>query len=98
LGRRGIFGISDCILLGKIAESRIVQVEDTLFKVPRQQFLQSPIFKTTFTLPAGESNAEGLSDDCPFQLQGVTKAAFESLLQIMYPLTLSVFQSNMIFR
>jgi hypothetical protein len=97
LGGRGIFGISDCILLGKIAESHIVQVEDTLFKVPRQQFLRSPIFKTTFTLPAGESKAEGHSDNHPFQLQGVKKAAFESFLQVMYPLALSVLQSNMIF-
>lgn len=59
-------------------------VEDTLFKVPRYQFDNSPIFKSAFALPTGDLAAEGVSDEHPIELQGIKKSDFEGLLKVLY--------------
>ena len=63
-----------------------VQVEDTLFKVPRYGFEPSGIFAAIFTLPSGDNKiAEGHSDENPFKLEGITKLDFTRFLRCLYP-------------
>jgi hypothetical protein len=50
----------------------------------------------TFGLPAGRKDGEGRSDEHPFELQGIRREAFESLLRVMY--NPSVVQINIAFR
>ncbi|RDB27006.1 hypothetical protein Hypma_004969 [Hypsizygus marmoreus] len=70
-------------------ETVTFQVEDTLFKVPKVQFMRgSSIFRAMFSLPQsenGEGYAEGSSDLNPLKLEGVEKVDFERLLKVMYP-------------
>lgn len=68
-------------------ETVVFRVEDTLFRVPRRGFeLESVIFASMFSLPAGKHNPEGQDDDSPIVLQGVKKRDFQSLLEMMYPM------------
>jgi hypothetical protein len=62
---------------------RHIQVGGTLFKVPRNIFLESLVFCQTFELPAGEEGAEGSGDDTPFELKGVEVEDFEPLLKAL---------------
>lgn len=67
-----------------------VKVEDTLFKLPKTYFRTSSVFATIFTLPPGsEQDVEG-TDAKPFVLHGINLVDFESLLKVMYPLSLYV--------
>ncbi|KAJ7763582.1 hypothetical protein DFH07DRAFT_395903 [Mycena maculata] len=67
-------------------ESVTFQVEDNLFKVPRYHFERnSEIFASTFMLPATH-NAEGVSDQNPIKLEGISSIDFERLLAVLYPL------------
>jgi len=66
----------------------VFQVEDALFKVPKNHFTTSSVFATIFTLPSGENDAEG-TEDKPFILHGISEVDFESLLKLMYPPPLS---------
>lgn len=63
------------------------QVENTLFKIPRNGFEQeSEVFRDMFSLPSGEDESlEGASDGNPIILEDVQAAAFRLLLQMMYP-------------
>lgn len=67
--------------------SRYPQVEDTLFKVPRDKFIMSEdsVFTTMFRLPQSK-DSEGLDDSHPIRLPGVASAEFERLLSFLYPL------------
>ncbi|KAF7968239.1 hypothetical protein HWV62_31571 [Athelia sp. TMB] len=60
-------------------------VENTLFRVPRKQFEQSPVFRDLFSLPLLGSQAEGSSDDRPIHLESINKDEFRSLLMVIYP-------------
>ena len=65
------------------------QVENELFKVPRQNFaVQSEIFSDMFQLPgpADGTPSEGSSDDRPIRLDGIKKSDFIQLLHVMFPL------------
>ena len=63
----------------------IVQVEDTLFKVPKRTFEEnSEVFRNMFAIPCGANSTEGVSDDRPIVLQGIKLADFRTLLQVMF--------------
>ncbi|KAK0241215.1 hypothetical protein EDD85DRAFT_392917 [Armillaria nabsnona] len=66
-------------------ENVVFLVENTLFDVPRYHFESfSEVFKTMFTLPHGDGViVDGLSDDYPRVLQGVTAHELRSLLNLM---------------
>ncbi|CAA7260396.1 unnamed protein product [Cyclocybe aegerita] len=70
-------------------EMVIFQVEDTLFRVPKNSFLKADpdsIFPTMFSLPpSDEMISEGEHDSHPIVLEGVPKAYFEGFLLVMYP-------------
>ncbi|KAG7449823.1 uncharacterized protein BT62DRAFT_871066, partial [Guyanagaster necrorhizus] len=61
-------------------------VENRLFKIPSHYFVQhSEIFGTTFDLPQGSQSPEGLSDELPLVLHGISAEDFGHLLEIVYP-------------
>ncbi|KAF5379189.1 hypothetical protein D9615_006037 [Tricholomella constricta] len=64
-----------------------IQVEDCLFKVPRNSFMQnSPIFRDMVSIPQGSiSYVEGSSDSHPLKLD-VNKEDFRQLLKVLFPL------------
>lgn len=64
----------------------LLQVEDTLFKLPRCLFEESSeIFRDMFSLPIQEGIPyDGSSDDHPLVLEGVRKIDFRRLLLAMY--------------
>jgi hypothetical protein len=62
----------------------VFQVEDALFKLPKNHFAASSVFATIFTLPPGEEGVEG-TEEKPFVLQGIGEIEFECLLKVMYP-------------
>ncbi|KAK0494875.1 hypothetical protein EDD18DRAFT_1255532 [Armillaria luteobubalina] len=65
----------------------ILQVEDTLFRIPKHQLVgKSEAFASMLSLPQGSNEPEGFSDDRPIQLSGIKKIDFERLLQVIYPL------------
>ncbi|KAK0459180.1 uncharacterized protein EV420DRAFT_307115 [Desarmillaria tabescens] len=64
----------------------IFQVENRLFKIPSHYLVQhSEIFADTFGLPQGTQGPEGISDENPVVLHGITALDFEHLLEIVYP-------------
>ncbi|PBK73969.1 hypothetical protein ARMSODRAFT_951505 [Armillaria solidipes] len=64
----------------------ILQVEDTLFRIPKYQLVgKSEIFDAMLSLPQGSNKPEGSSDDVPIKLENISKIDFERLLQILYP-------------
>ena len=76
-------------LLARIRDKKsiIMQVENTLFRVPRREFeLESPVFASMFSLPTGNHSPEGQDDNSPIVLQGIKSKDFQSLLELMYPM------------
>ncbi|KAK0226464.1 hypothetical protein IW262DRAFT_768721 [Armillaria fumosa] len=64
----------------------VLQVEDTLFRIPKYQLVgKSEIFDAMLSLPQGSNKPEGSSDDLPIKLEHISKIDFERLLQILYP-------------
>lgn len=64
----------------------VLQVEDTLFRIPKYQLVgKSEIFDAMLSLPQGSNKPEGSSDDVPIKLENISKIDFERLLQILYP-------------
>ncbi|KAI6027170.1 hypothetical protein EDC04DRAFT_168221 [Pisolithus marmoratus] len=61
-------------------------VENCLFRVPREPFeRESTVFCDMFALPQGDgNNIEGLSDETPIRLLGVSKEDFEQLLKALF--------------
>ena len=59
------------------------QVDNTLYKVPKQQFVTgSSFFRDLFQLPQGDGVVEGRDDEHPIHLPGdVTKDEFEILIR-----------------
>jgi hypothetical protein len=45
--------------------------------------VQSDVFNTTFTLPSGNTNAEGRNDENPFVLHGIMADDFHAFLKVM---------------
>jgi hypothetical protein len=62
------------------------EVESRLFRVYRQHFMASKIFRDTFSLPSGDLQAEGSSDTNPFVLHGIMANDFQALLKVINPL------------
>ncbi|KAJ7736937.1 hypothetical protein B0H16DRAFT_1379990 [Mycena metata] len=60
----------------------VFKVETALFKVPCWQFERHSGLFTS--LPRG---GEGSDDENPFMLHGISKADFQTLLKVLYPLT-----------
>ncbi|KAK0241277.1 hypothetical protein EDD85DRAFT_934305 [Armillaria nabsnona] len=68
-------------------ENVVLQVEDTLFRIPKQHLVgKSEAFDSMLSLPQGGSEPEGVSDDRPIQLSGIKKIDFERLLQVLHPM------------
>jgi hypothetical protein len=64
----------------------VEQVESKLFKVPRRYFEKnSNIWRDVFTLPLGNNQAEGSSDENPIRLESISSIDFQGLLRVMYP-------------
>ncbi len=65
-----------------------LQVENRLFKVPRQIFIhQSQVFRDMFSLPVPEgTKADGTSDDKPLKLDGIAAVDFIRLLRYLIPI------------
>ncbi|KAJ7154433.1 hypothetical protein C8R43DRAFT_1001276 [Mycena crocata] len=71
-------------------ETVIFQVEECLFKVPRYHFERSSeIFATMFSLPTS-AESEGLTDQNPIKLEGISSVDFERLLEVLYPLEVTL--------
>ena len=75
------------------------QVEDCLFKVPREPLeAESTVFRDMFLLPQGDkAKVEGLSDANPVVLGGVKKKDFEQLLKALMCRSAIIFSSMRIF-
>ncbi|KAF5341244.1 hypothetical protein D9611_006149 [Ephemerocybe angulata] len=67
----------------------VFKVENSLFKVPRDQFIaQSEVFAGMFLVPrpvGDEQSAEGGSDSNPIVLEGYKADDFKALLKVLYP-------------
>ncbi|KAF9012720.1 hypothetical protein BDQ17DRAFT_1321672 [Cyathus striatus] len=69
----------------------IFSVQDTLFKVPRYHFeSNSETFSDCFSLPQGDGPKEGDNEENPLRLEGIDKVDFEHLLEVLYPLNISL--------
>jgi len=68
----------------------LVEVEMTLFRVPRHGFeAEGSLFQTLFSLPSPMETGkhmEGHGDNCPIVLGAITKEYFRGFLRVMYPL------------
>ncbi|ESK97223.1 hypothetical protein Moror_17879 [Moniliophthora roreri MCA 2997] len=71
-------------------ETVVFQVEDTLFRLPRQPFeAYSEVFRTMFTLApkdkTRDTTDEGATDDNPIRLEGVKCLDFERFARALCP-------------
>ncbi|KAG2141266.1 hypothetical protein DEU56DRAFT_885326 [Suillus clintonianus] len=81
-------GPEDVRKLGLDTALKLADVEDCLFRVPRDMLeSQSDVFRDLFLLPVQTGKAEGHSDTNPIVLAGVQKAEFQSLMKVLYPMT-----------
>jgi hypothetical protein len=69
-----------------------MQVEGTLFKVPRYPFVRSSeVFRDMFQLPTPKyATPEGSSDQNPLFLDGIKKTDFRRLLKLMFPMSVEL--------
>ena len=66
--------------------SFLVKVENTCFRVWRRNFEEgSSVFRDMFSLPSGESTAEGSSQDNPIILENIKAEDFKQFLRVMFP-------------
>ncbi|KAF9012719.1 hypothetical protein BDQ17DRAFT_1420066 [Cyathus striatus] len=69
----------------------VFSVQNTLFKVPRYHFeSNSEAFSDCFSLPQGDGPKEGDNEENPLRLEGIDKVDFEHLLEVLYPLNISL--------
>lgn len=62
------------------------RVEDRLFRVPRHAFEEeSEVFRSMFSLPQGSLLVDGMSNENPIHLPGVTVKDFACLINVLYP-------------
>ncbi|KAJ3523531.1 hypothetical protein NMY22_g11399 [Coprinellus aureogranulatus] len=74
-------------------ETAVFKVEDTLFRVPKQRFMQtSTVFQDMFSVPTGGklSSSEGQSDDNPIRFEKYSAVDFEALLRVLHPALVDV--------
>ena len=64
-----------------------MEVEGTLFRVPRHPFEQeSEVFRDMFRLPIPKDSVpDGCNDSRPLRLDGILKKDFRPLLRVMFP-------------
>lgn len=61
------------------------QVEDVLFKVPKNFLIRdSSLFETTFACPSGSEDAEGVTEARPIVLPSVKVEEFEILMDFYH--------------
>ena len=61
------------------------QVEDQLYSVTRQAFVEaSPVFRDMY-LVGDSGSGEGATEDQPIVLEGYKACDFEALLTVLYP-------------
>jgi len=66
-------------------EMAIFLVERRLFKIHRHFFVrESDVFRTMFSCPPGHETMEGMTDDRPISLPGITGFEFKTLLDFFY--------------
>ncbi|KAG8848753.1 hypothetical protein FRB96_001032 [Tulasnella sp. 330] len=58
-------------------------VENTLFRLPQDPFMASPVFVTMFTCPPTEEGPQGVSEDRPINLGGISAYEFEQLVWVL---------------
>ncbi|KAF7976423.1 hypothetical protein HWV62_6839 [Athelia sp. TMB] len=69
------------------------KIEDVLFKVPQASFEKAEPFYTMFGLPQNPQLAvasEGLSDDTPLRIEGVTADDFRAFMKALYPAAINL--------
>ncbi|GJE97124.1 hypothetical protein PsYK624_133350 [Phanerochaete sordida] len=67
--------------------SFVLRVQNTLFNVHRTLLAKDgSLFSSMFTLPQGDQEAEGTSDNCPVHLTGETVPEFKNFLWVLYAL------------
>ncbi|EKM51541.1 uncharacterized protein PHACADRAFT_261745 [Phanerochaete carnosa HHB-10118-sp] len=67
--------------------SCILRVQNTLFNVHRTLLAKDgSLFSSMFSLPQGEHEIEGISDECPIHLSGETVSEFKNFLWVLYAL------------
>ena len=86
-----VFQVISLILMINFHSLRsLVEVEMTLFRVPRHWFeVEGSLFQTLFSLPSPMENGEhmeGRDDKSPIVLGAITKEFFQGFLRVMYPL------------
>jgi hypothetical protein len=64
-----------------------IKVGGTLFRVPKHHFIeQSEVFRDMFELPVADDTVpDGLTDEQPLRLEGVSEVDFRQLLRAMFP-------------
>ena len=64
-----------------------MQVEDTLFKVPRRTFENdSEIFRDMFAMPPAEGRTvEGACPEKPVYLEGIREEDMMQLMRVLFP-------------
>jgi hypothetical protein len=63
----------------------IIQVENTLFRVPRRIFDESPVFRDMYMLPQGSEEVDGSSDKRPLVLGGISATDFRHMVFYLFP-------------
>lgn len=82
------FKVSDLQYFDTSLTDDALKIEDVLFKVPQASFEKAEPFYTMFGLPQNPQLAvasEGLSDDTPLQIEGVTADDFRAFMKALYP-------------
>ncbi|KAG8993470.1 hypothetical protein FRB94_010733 [Tulasnella sp. JGI-2019a] len=61
----------------------IFKVENTLFRLPQDPFMASPVFVTMFSCPPTVEGPEGISEERPINLGGISAYEFEQLAWVL---------------
>jgi hypothetical protein len=68
-----------------MSDSRRKPFRDTVSDSPPDMFeMESEVFKTMFEMPAGDTGAEGETDELPIVLPSVSVPEMEALLRFFY--------------
>lgn len=74
------------LIINSTIPLRAVQVDNVLFKVPRQEFAANGVFVGLFELPQAVTNTEGRDDEHPIKLPGITAVDFRRFLKALHPM------------
>lgn len=76
--------VSLCVIFRDVL-IQLMQVQATLFKIPREYFENSDVFRETYLLgPNGKEVPDGHTDQQPLRLDGVDAEEFRCLLRAMF--------------